>query len=526
MSNRFACVLGSNGPTWDTRLEFAEKDADRIHSTLQDQCGFTVYRTHPNGDAHDAMREVLRVAALCKSGDDLIIYFSGHGVLHAGRLFLLWKTTAKTIFDSAIPARPLVEALELSAATNKLLVLDCCHAGGAVGFKSNAALEPVLTDGGSQLVLCASNRLELAREFKKFEGSFLAFHVSTILESTTKLSISLVDLVDQLKKRAVDNNSVNPQEQVPIPFLFGKDRASSFLIKRPKDKQPVELRVRSLFEPDMDRFRFTMGPYERWQPQVLRGRLPVEIALPAEFIDRTRVLADYVSTDKWPGEVADHTKKHVKFMAEQLLPELEHELIQAVRIVSAAAFSESGENLDAARDAILESYISAKLFATARSFDQMWLQGETREVWTEQSEELEPQERIALIFGLTWVSHELIQVSVSGFTKNPEEFNSPLGFLFFEALDDASRNAALCSGNATNAVIGNILDKKVSNYESGMRLAQSCIDVSTLFYTISESAGALYSRYVESLQQTARLGADTATKCADILKKQGVLPKK
>jgi hypothetical protein len=120
----------------------------------------------------------------------------------------------------------------------------------------------------------------------------------------------------------------------------------------------------------------------------------------------------------------------------------------------------------------------------------------------------------------------LVQVSINDFSKNPEEFNGPLGFVFFEALDDASRNAALCSGNATNAVIGNILDKKLSDYESGMRLAQSCIDVSTLFYTISENAGALYSRYVESLQQTAQLGADTATKCADILKKQGVLPKK
>ena len=120
----------------------------------------------------------------------------------------------------------------------------------------------------------------------------------------------------------------------------------------------------------------------------------------------------------------------------------------------------------------------------------------------------------------------MIELSVNGFTKNPEEFNSPLGFLFFEALDDASRNAALCSGNATNAVITNILDKKGSDHESGMRLAQSCIDVSNLFYTISENAGALYSRYVESLQQTAQLGADTAAKCADILKKQRVLPKK
>jgi hypothetical protein len=43
MTNRFACVLGSNGPDWDSRLEFAEKDVKRIHDTLHNLCGFSVF---------------------------------------------------------------------------------------------------------------------------------------------------------------------------------------------------------------------------------------------------------------------------------------------------------------------------------------------------------------------------------------------------------------------------------------------------------------------------------------------------
>ena len=50
MSNRFACVLGSNGPPWDNQLEFAEKDVERIQDTLQNLCGFSVSLA-PTADA-------------------------------------------------------------------------------------------------------------------------------------------------------------------------------------------------------------------------------------------------------------------------------------------------------------------------------------------------------------------------------------------------------------------------------------------------------------------------------------------
>jgi hypothetical protein len=42
-----------------------------------------------------------------------------------------------------------------------------------------------------------------------------------------------------------------------------------------------------------------------------------------------------------------------------------------------------------------------------------------------------------------------IEMAIKGFGKNPQAFNGPLGFSFFEWLDDASRNAVLCSANAT-----------------------------------------------------------------------------
>jgi hypothetical protein len=50
-------------------------------------------------------------------------------------------------------------------------------------------------------------------------------------------------------------------------------------------------------------------------------------------------------------------------------------------------------------------------------------------------------------------------------------------------------------------------------------LAQSCSDVSTLIYTVSENADSLYQRYVEAEEQLATQGVETAQRCAAALKK-------
>jgi hypothetical protein len=58
-----------------------------------------------------------------------------------------------------------------------------------------------------------------------------------------------------------------------------------------------------------------------------------------------------------------------------------------------------------------------------------------------------------------------------------------------------------------------------------LHLAQSCNDVATLIYTVSENAGSLYLRYVEAEEQLATQGAEVAKRCVEILKKNGAQPK-
>jgi hypothetical protein len=51
-----------------------------------------------------------------------------------------------------------------------------------------------------------------------------------------------------------------------------------------------------------------------------------------------------------------------------------------------------------------------------------------------------------------------------------------------------------------------------------LHLSQSCTDVSTLIYTVSENAGALCERYVRAEQSLAQEASEVAEKCIAALK--------
>ena len=119
-----------------------------------------------------------------------------------------------------------------------------------------------------------------------------------------------------------------------------------------------------------------------------------------------------------------------------------------------------------------------------------------------------------------------IETAIKAFGKNPQAFNGPLGFSFFEWLDDASRNALLCASSALTEGSANMAAGGQAKAAMEISLSQSCMAISTLFYTVSENAGALYTRYVEGEERLAEFSAQVAQKCAEALKQKGVVPKK
>ena len=117
-------------------------------------------------------------------------------------------------------------------------------------------------------------------------------------------------------------------------------------------------------------------------------------------------------------------------------------------------------------------------------------------------------------------------MALKAFESQPQGFNGPLGFAFFEWLDDASRNAALCASNLLMESYKSTVDGHLDKAHSLILFSNSCLDVSTLLYTISENAGALYYRYVEGGAQLMAQGAENLQKCTEILKKNSIAPKK
>lgn len=119
-----------------------------------------------------------------------------------------------------------------------------------------------------------------------------------------------------------------------------------------------------------------------------------------------------------------------------------------------------------------------------------------------------------------------LETAVKAFRTKPQAFNGPLGFAFFEWLDDADRNALLCASGAASQSTLHMIAGDTGNANTLLNLSKSCMDVSSLIYTVSENAGSLYQRYVEAEEQLAAQSGEVAQKCVDILKKNGATPKR
>jgi hypothetical protein len=114
------------------------------------------------------------------------------------------------------------------------------------------------------------------------------------------------------------------------------------------------------------------------------------------------------------------------------------------------------------------------------------------------------------------------QVMSKGMKVKPHAFNSRFGVEIVLLLDDASRNAVVCSSQAALRATSS---STVSEARSFLELAQTCLDTSTLVYTVSENAAALYRKYLEAEEQLTNKASDFVTKCSDILKKNAVSQK-
>lgn len=111
----------------------ARQDAELIYNSFQshfpdfDNCySITLY----NASAESFQRAIRNAAKDLNETDILAVYFSGHATSHAeGEVKLFFRDGADDIFSS----ERLWDGIE-NLGCNKLLILDCCYAGGAISL--------------------------------------------------------------------------------------------------------------------------------------------------------------------------------------------------------------------------------------------------------------------------------------------------------------------------------------------------------------------------------------------------------
>jgi formylglycine-generating enzyme required for sulfatase activity len=288
-----AFVAGSNGPaTWEP-LTYAGKDAlDLCECLSAPRCAFQVQSPAAGADVFDVRRQLYTAAEACSEGDTFLCYFSGHGILDHGSLFLLWdETDLDRLLMTGLPASTFTEAITASRASNKLLVLDCCHAGAAVGFRdvSEVRAKDVVAPQ-NHLVLMASDRLQRTRELDQLRGGFLTQQLCAALSSSFSQAagndrrLSLQDTTAWLETQALRHNREDPDHAVPIPYLFGQQRGEFFFTAARDEWAPtsIEIAQRSF---TLLPFQWTSGQSEPWVLAV--GKHPVTNAEYRRFVQET-----------------------------------------------------------------------------------------------------------------------------------------------------------------------------------------------------------------------------------------------
>jgi hypothetical protein len=121
---------------------------------------------------------------------------------------------------------------------------------------------------------------------------------------------------------------------------------------------------------------------------------------------------------------------------------------------------------------------------------------------------------------LVEMAHKLI----TALKSNPDGFHGLGGLLLLSTLDDASRNAALCSSSGSAEIVKGLIEHfEVKDAYRIMTIIQTCSDVSAHLYTVSESVHALMVRELEAQQDLNNQAMELANKCADMVKN---MPKK
>lgn len=180
------------------------------------------------------MRHLLRNS---KEADHvLLVYFAGHGILGwGGQLHLsVYETDTDQIAGTAVPFEWVRQAMEESPALIRILILDCCFSGRAIGAMSSdsAALEQIAVSGTYIITSTTATRVSRSVPGERHTAftheliNLLQYGAST-LEDPLTVSELYRPLTVSLARRGL-----------PTPKCSMSDVSGELILRRPIVQKP------------------------------------------------------------------------------------------------------------------------------------------------------------------------------------------------------------------------------------------------------------------------------------------------
>ncbi len=243
-------------------LNYCVDDAELLVERLAEQCDYapekilllTEHQTKPHlrPTSRNLKQVVKGWVNQSQEGDTVLVFFSGHGFLdRQGRGFLATEDCDPSkLEETALRIEDLREILRQSKAKQKLLVLDCCHAGakkGAVSEKIDSLERPSSEELGASfasaeglITLASCRKQESSFEWKAVNhGIFTWFLANGIAGMADSDKNGLVDS-DELYQYTVDSVVLTARREfggVQTPIRIGEEAVGRFVLAGLRNRQ-------------------------------------------------------------------------------------------------------------------------------------------------------------------------------------------------------------------------------------------------------------------------------------------------
>lgn len=234
------------------RLQYCVADARAVAHTLTSRCGYEADRLLLITDDQERLhlrplkinlqKQIALWLRNAAKADTVMVFFSGHGFLdERGQGFLAPQDCEKASLGlTGFRTDELRDLLHQCAASQKLLVLDCCHAGGQKSGETigSSGQEIGLSFQSAEglITLASCRKKERSQEWKlKGHGLFTHFLIQGIEGDADFDRNGLIDS-DEIYRYAVDNVPTTAQrelnaQQTPVRII-GEDVVGLFVLAR------------------------------------------------------------------------------------------------------------------------------------------------------------------------------------------------------------------------------------------------------------------------------------------------------